>query len=118
MAEILIVEDAPLQQALIKQFVRPNHTVVGCVETATNSLRFAIKHDPDVAIMDINLKEGDGITATKRIKSSACTTKIIISTARVGDDVQKQIRTIPADAYLTKPYSEQELLDAIEQAIQ
>lgn len=114
MAEILIVEDDSLQHALIEQFVRPEHTVVGHVTTASRAVRFAIEHNPDVAVIDIGLEEGSGITAANEIISSTSGTELIISTARAGDQIKEQIQSMPIEAYLIKPYTKQDLLDAIE----
>ena len=115
MADILIVEDAPLQQLLIEQFLCDKHTVVGAVTTASSAIDFAIEHEPDLIIMDINLAESNGITTAKKIKSRRSDTKIIISTAYVSNEIKELTRTIPVDEYLVKPYSKHELLTAIEQ---
>lgn len=116
MAEILIVEDARLQKALIQQFVQPEHTIVGTVETEERAVAFITRHEPDVAIVDINLAEGDGIAVADRITSSELDTGIIISTALVTEDIKELAKQAPVDAYFVKPYSKQELLNAIEQA--
>lgn len=116
MVEILIVEDAPLQRALIERFVSADHTVVGHAETATGAIEFATEHEPDVAIIDIGLKRGNGITAATRIKSATSDTDVIMSTANVSDSTEERIRSIPVDGFLIKPYSKQELLETIEEA--
>jgi len=112
MAEILIVEDARFQKALIQQFIRPEHTVVGTVEAEESAVNFIIRHEPDAAIIDINLAEGDGIAVADRI--TPCDTQIIISTALVTEEIKALAKQASVDAYLVKPYSRQELLNAIE----
>lgn len=113
MADVLIVEDADLQQAMIARFVQSTHTVVGVATTERDAVALAKEHDPDIAIVDINLDDGDGISVAKQIKSFAPDTKIIISTAHVNDEIKKQAQMIPAEEYMVKPYSQQELLNAI-----
>lgn len=117
MAEILIVEDAPLQQALIERFVRTEHSVVGHAETTSGAIELATEHEPDVAIIDIGLKQGNGITAADRIKSVVPGTSVIVSTANVSDSTEERIRSIPVDGYLIKPYSKGELLETIERTM-
>jgi two-component system chemotaxis response regulator CheY len=114
MAEILIVEDATLQQTIIQQFIQPPHTVVGFTATESEAVELTEKHDPGVVIMDINLAEGDGIEAAKRIKATNPEMRIIMSTAVVSDEIKQLTQEIPVDDYLTKPYSKPELLEAIE----
>lgn len=114
MADILIVEDARLQKALIQQFVRPEHTVVGIVETEKSAVTFITRHEPDVAIVDIDLAEGNGIMVANRIASSDLDTRVIISTALVNESSNTLAQRTSVDAYLVKPYSKREVLDAIE----
>lgn len=114
MAKTLIVEDATLQQTIIQQFIQPSHTVVGFTAKESEAVELAEKHDPDMVIMDINLAEGDGIEAAKRIKATNPEMRIIISTAVVSDEIKELTQEIPVDGYLIKPYSKSELLEIIE----
>lgn len=118
MAEILIVEDAALQQKIIRGFVEPEHTVVGTVSDGEKAVEFVEEYEADVVIMDINLSDVDGITAAERIKSRDPETKILMSTALVSEEIKTAASRIPIEAYLVKPYSGEELLDAIEDALQ
>lgn len=118
MAEILVVEDAPLQRTIIRRFLQPTHTVVAFADGESEAVRLASEHDPDVVIMDLDLLEGDGIAATGRIRSQPPEPKVIVSTAIVSDDVEERAKEIPVEAYLVKPYSERELLDTIDRALQ
>lgn len=118
MATVLIVEDAPLQQALIQRFVSSAHTVVGTVETVDKAIDRADDHEPDVVIVDISLDDGDGIAAAKRIADSNPDAEFIVSTAHVGAVTQERAQAIEPAAYLTKPYAKADILRAIEQAIE
>lgn len=117
MAEILIVEDASLQQAVIRGFVEPEHTVTEIVTEGGEAVEFVEENGVDVVIMDINLDEIDGLTAAERIKSHSPETRIIMSTALVDEELQQAAESVPIEEYLIKPYSESELRDAIEQAL-
>jgi two-component system chemotaxis response regulator CheY len=118
MAEILIVEDAALQQRIIRGFVEPEHTVIGTVSDGEEAVEFVEEHETDVVIMDIDLRDVDGITAAERIKSHDPETEIIMSTALVSEEIKTAASRIPIEAYLIKPYSGEELLDSIEGALQ
>ncbi|MEF8777859.1 MAG: response regulator [Natronomonas sp.] len=118
MADILIVEDASLQQKIIQGFVEPEHTVVAAVADGEKAVEFVEEDRADVVIMDINLTDVDGITAAERIKSRDSETKIIMSTALVSEDIKTAASRIPIEAYLIKPYSGEELLDAIDDALE
>lgn len=114
MVEILIVEDARLQRGLIQRFVRSNHTIVDIVKTEERAIDFAVRYEPDVAIIDINLSEGNGIVVADQINSNDLDTKIIISTAVTNNKIENLAEQSSFDAYLVKPYSKKELLETIE----
>jgi DNA-binding response OmpR family regulator len=115
MVEVLIVEDAQLQKALIQRFVRPKHTVVGVVESEKRAINFAVQYEPDIAIIDVNLSEGSGVAVADQIDSNDIDTKVIISTAVTNNELRDLAKQSSIDAYLVKPYSKEELLETIEQ---
>lgn len=117
MADVFIVEDAPLQQTIIERFLEPEHTVVGIATDGEEAVEHVTTREPDVIIMDINVPGLDGIAASEAIKSHNPETKIIVSTAVVDEDVKQIAADIPTEEYLIKPYSGAELLEAIEGAI-
>jgi len=114
MANVLIVEDTESQAGLVGGFIRDVHTVAGWARTAREAVSLAQKHDPDAVVMDLNLKDGNGIEATRMIKAYDDAIPVIISTVNVNDEVKERALDAGGDAYLTKPYSKDELLDALE----
>lgn len=117
MADVFVVEDAPLQQTIIERFLAPEHTIVGIATDGTEAVEHVNRQEPDVVIMDIDLSGIDGIAASEAIKSHRPETKIIVSTAVVNEDVKRMAADVPIEEYLIKPYSGPELLEAIEDAI-
>lgn len=117
MATVLIVEDTDVQAALLREFVRGRHSVVGTAQGADEAVRITLETDPDVVVMDLNLEEGNGIDATAAIKSLEKPIPVIISTVHVNDKVKQEAFEAGADEYLFKPYGKQELLQAIDRVI-
>lgn len=118
MVAVMIVEDADVQAALLRGFLRESHTVVGTVGEADEAVQLAQETTPDVVVMDLNLREGNGIEATASIKSLDPAIPVIISTVHVSDEVREQALEAGADAYLFKPYSQEDLLTAIGSVMQ
>lgn len=110
MVEVLIVEDTEIQAGLVGEFVSEEHSVVGWAQTAQEAMDLVRETDPDAVVMDLNLEEGNGIEATARIKSYNEGIPVIISTVNVSDEVKQRALSVGGDAYLTKPYSRDELL--------
>lgn len=113
MANVLIVEDTETQAGLVKGFLSGQHTVAGWARTATEAVSLAEETDPDAVVMDLNLKEGNGIEATEMVKSYDEDISVIISTVKVNDAVKQRALDAGGDVYLTKPYGRDKLLDAL-----
>ncbi len=114
MAEVLIVEDTEIQASLVGGFLSGQHTVVGWAQTADEAVSLAEETDPDAVVMDLNLEEGNGIEATRRIKAFGEGISVIISTVNVSDEVKQRALEAGGDEYLTKPYDSDELLEVLD----
>jgi len=117
MADVLIVEDIGLQRSLIRGFLSATHTVVGTAETAEEAVELAREAHPDAVVMDLHLAEGNGLDATGRIKALDSEATIVVSTVTVSQETREEAFEAGADAYLDKPYSQDDLLDAIESGL-
>lgn len=110
MAEILIIEDTEIQAGLVGKFVSEEHSVVGWAQTAQEAEDLVRETKPDAVVMDLDLEEGNGIEATARIKTYDEQIPVVVSTVHVSDEVKQRALAVGADAYLTKPYGQDELL--------
>jgi two-component system chemotaxis response regulator CheY len=117
MTDVLIVEDIGLQQSLLRGFLSGVHTIVGTAETAVEAVALARETDPDAVVMDLNLAEGNGLDATRRIKALDAEIRVVVSTVTVSQETKQAAFEAGADAYLSKPYSQDDLLDAIERGL-
>jgi two-component system alkaline phosphatase synthesis response regulator PhoP len=67
---------------------------------------------PDAVVLDIMMPGIDGIEVCRRIDHSKV--KVVMLSARDDADTRNRASKAGADAYLTKPFSAIELLDAVE----
>jgi len=67
---------------------------------------------PDAVVLDIMMPGIDGIEVCRRVDHS--TVKVIMLSARDDAETRDEAAKAGADAYLTKPFSAIELLDAVE----
>lgn len=116
---ILIVEDHKLIAEAWKTIINSNkgYNVIEQAATEEEAVNAAVSLKPNVVLMDINLKKGDGFSATTRILNKLPRTKII--GLSVHDDLAlvKKIMSLGAIGYVTKNSSKEELLTSIKKAV-
>jgi len=113
---VLVVEDEFIVSlALRVQLESMGCQVVGTARDALSAVRRAGELHPDVVLMDIGLSGGDGVAATRSIMQHA-PTRIIVVTA-YGDDRVQEALDAGARLALTKPIVDDQLRDAIAEAI-
>ena len=111
--KILVVEDnEELLAATLAFFQRQGHDARG-VALAEEICDVAGGFIPDVYVIDVNLPDEDGLSLTRRLRTSHPHVGIVIATARtlIGDKVKGY--ESGADVYLTKPVHPQELMASV-----
>jgi DNA-binding response OmpR family regulator len=116
--KILIVEDETIVALDIKGVVKKlGYDVTNCVTNYDDAIKSVIEDEPDIILMDINLKNSlDGIQTVQDIKKIK-NIPIIYLTAFYDDEtIQRAIETNPV-GYLIKPFKKAELKSTILLAI-
>jgi DNA-binding NarL/FixJ family response regulator len=112
---ILIVEDHHLVAEAWRIMLQSEEDfiIVGDADNENDAIQFATNLRPDIILMDINLKNGNGINATSEICNILPKTKVI--GLSLHDDVAfvKKILSLGAKGYLTKNTSKKEFIEAI-----
>jgi len=87
--------------------------------TAKDGIAMAEERQPDVILMDINLPEMDGLTATRHVRENPKIKHIpvVALTANVMHDVLEKAMTVGCDGYIAKPIQVDTLPDEIRKYI-
>lgn len=99
---LLIVEDNPKMRRMIRSIVACVADRIDECEDAGEALALYTKHHPDWVLMDINLKETNGIEATREITSIVKEAKIIIVTNYDDAHFRESARQAGAVDYILK----------------
>lgn len=104
---VLIVEDNPDNMFTVKVILGNNFEILEAYD-GRGAIAMAIKHKPNLILMDIALPELDGIEAFKAIRNDARTKKIpiVALTASAMTSERETILSHGFDAYLAKPIDE------------
>lgn len=118
-ATILIVDDHPaVREALsIRISQSPDLQVCDQVEDTGQALRSIAKMKPDVAIIDISLKTGDGIDLIKRIKSRNEAMRILVWSMYGEHLYAERALRAGANGYITKENATDKIVEAIRQVL-
>lgn len=112
---VMIVDDiADTCEQLEKLlFFEPDIEVVHKAHNGVEAVEMARKLNPDVVLMDINMPEKDGISATKDITTENPNTQIIIMSVQGETEYLRRAMHAGAREFLIKPISSEELYKAI-----
>ena len=82
---------------------------------AAQGVEKAKSAQPNLILMDIMMPKMDGYAACSAIKADQSTKNIpVVMLTAVGFDLNKKLaKQMGADGYVTKPFSRQQLMDAI-----
>jgi two-component system cell cycle response regulator DivK len=112
---ILVVEDQEDNRQILRDLLANAGYQMIEAENGEQAIEQAIKHRPDLILMDIQLPLMDGYEATRRIKADpdlkAIPIIVVTSYALSGD--QEKAHRAGCDAYVAKPYSPRVLLAQI-----
>jgi two-component system, sensor histidine kinase and response regulator len=117
--KILIIED---NTALIEDLARILENENYEVHTATNGsdgIKMAKKIEPNLIICDIMMPEVDGYSVLKEVKNipSLMFTPFLFLTAKTGEDNLRYGMNLGADDYISKPYKNEQLIQAVKARI-
>jgi DNA-binding NarL/FixJ family response regulator len=113
---VLLVDDHEIVRRGLQQLlaVEPDIEVVGEADTATAAITLAQKVQPDVAIIDVRLPDGDGVTVCREIRSAVQPPPACLMLTSYSDD-EALFGAIMAGAsgYMLKQVSGNDLVAAV-----
>jgi len=116
---ILIIDDHPLFRKGVAQLIAmaPHLQVVGEASNGEQGVAMAKELDPDMILLDLHMTGMGGIETLKAIRDADLDCRVVILTVSDNaDDLVAAIRS-GADGYLLKDMEPEDLLTAIDEAL-
>jgi two-component system alkaline phosphatase synthesis response regulator PhoP len=115
---VLVVDDDDAIRTVVRSVLEADGFEV--VEAADGPaalllLNAILGRGPDAVVLDIMMPGIDGIEVCEKIDHTKV--KVIMLSARDDAETKERASAAGADAYLTKPFSAIELLDAVEKLV-
>lgn len=114
---ILIVEDNEKNLKLVRDLLQFKGYRTLEAKTAQDGISLAESGQPDLILMDIQLPDGDGITALRQLREEARTASIpvVALTAFAMKNDRERFLDAGFDGYLDKPINVKEFPEKIRQ---
>jgi pilus assembly protein CpaE len=115
---VLIVDDIAETRENIRKLLQfeADFEIVGAARNGQEGIDLARELKPDVILMDINMPDIDGITATERIREYVPHSQIVILTVQADPNYMRRAMLAGARDFLTKPPAVDEMIGAIRRA--
>ena len=99
---VLVVEDAPESLELICSFLDTNGMVTLAARSLSEMRQRLQSHQPDIILLDVNLPDGDGIEAARKMRLGSLYGLIFVTARDADEDVLAGLDA-GGDDYVTKP---------------
>lgn len=116
---ILIADDHSVVRSGIRMVLQssPEFIVVAEAEDGEEAVELAVKHKPEIVVMDISMPQLNGIEATAKMKQNDPNIKVIILTVHADEEYVFQILRAGASGYVLKSAGKKEIFAAIRSAV-
>lgn len=115
---VIVVDDtAQTRETIVRSLsFQQEIEIIDTAENGLQAIALARQTQPDVVLMDINMPDMDGITATAGVLHEVPYAQVIILTVQDDPDYMRKAMMAGAHDFLTKPPALEELLDAVQNA--
>jgi DNA-binding NarL/FixJ family response regulator len=113
---ILLADDHDIVRRGLRQFLeeQPGWKVVGEAMTGRQAVELAKQLAPDVAILDLQLPELNGLEATRQLRNAVPSTEVLIFTMHDSEQLIREVLTAGARGYLLKSDASSHITSAVE----
>ena len=117
--KVMIIDDSKTIRRTAETLLKKEGCEVLTAEDGFDALAKIADHKPDIIFVDVMMPRLDGYQTCALIKNNSefKSTPVIMLSSKDGLFDKAKGRIVGSDQYLTKPFSKQELLDAIQQHV-
>ena len=115
MIRVLFVDDHEMVRIGVSSYLsaQPDIEVIGEADNGKTAIELALSLRPDIILMDLVMKEMDGIEATRQIMQQWPEAKIIIVTSFLDDDKVYPALEAGATSYILKTSKASEIAEGV-----
>lgn len=91
----------------------PNVEIVGIAKNGREAVDMARQHKPDIALMDVNMPQMNGLQAIEAMLKADKNLACIVISAERDTETLLEAMAVGARGYLTKPFTTEQLIETI-----
>jgi pilus assembly protein CpaE len=112
---ILVVDDNPDTRGHVTRllYFEEGMDVIGQARNGREGIEMAVEMKPHIVLMDINMPDMDGISATKEMSLQAPFSQVIIMSVQAEQHYMKQAMAAGARDFQPKPFTAEELISCV-----
>jgi chemotaxis protein histidine kinase CheA/ActR/RegA family two-component response regulator len=112
---VLVVDDSPSVRRVVSNVLKTAGWEVQTARDGVEALEVAAKKSPAAVLLDIEMPRMDGyeLISTLRSQEQYRHLPLIVLTSRAANKHHQRAMQLGADAYLVKPYQDEELLNTL-----
>jgi YesN/AraC family two-component response regulator len=96
----------------------PNVEVVAMAQNGREAIEMTKKHQPDIALMDVNMPEMDGLQAIQTMMQVRPEMACIVISAERDNHFLRRAMAAGARGYIIKPFTSDQLIEVMRRATQ
>jgi len=111
---LLIADDHEVVRTGLKSMLHGTDIhIVAEAESGNSALKLALKHRPELVLLDVRMPDGDGLSCLARMKVDLPDTPVVMFSTYDNPTYVARAVALGAAGYLSKSSSRKELIDAI-----
>ncbi|MGH8194010.1 MAG: Hpt domain-containing protein [Woeseiaceae bacterium] len=116
----LVVDDSITVRRVMERFLQRNGMRVVTAKDGLDAISALSENKPDVILLDIEMPRMDGYEFATHVRNDerVAEVPIIMITSRAGDKHRARAIEIGVNDYLSKPYQDSQLLEAIQKILE
>ncbi|MDF1728796.1 MAG: response regulator [Sulfitobacter sp.] len=116
MAELLMVDDSPTMQNLVRSALEKRGHVVHTAANGAEGLEKLSQLSVPLAIVDINMPKLNGYQMVRSIRGAEATRNmaVIFLTTETSDEAKARMKKAGANAWIRKPFDNDSLAETVQ----
>ncbi len=114
---LLIADDDRFVRTALTAALKAEFDIVATAADADDAIALAGQHQPDAAIVDVDMPGGGGLHATRGIRSSSPHTAVIVLSGDESDGIVREVINAGAMTYVRKGTPRAELSRAVRTSV-